>query len=387
MKTEKKNLWKVALLGLAVCMGSVSCSEDNSGDDPNPEMEITEAEMNTVIEGYVDNVVVPTYKDMLEKVTVLKNKVDAFAASGSQSDLEAACEAWRDAREPWEYSEAHLGGPATDLNLDPGMDTWPLDRAGINEIIASGDFSAVEGDSESNQMLRGFHTAEYLMFYDGKARVITEKQDDVDLSSTNVKNYLKIVVGDLARDTETLYKAWSEGLTNDAEWSTAYGKVLKDHSGAKGFSSAETVLAFMLGEEGGMANIANEVGEAKIGDPVNNYKEDEEKGLLSVESWYSWNSITDYSNNIKGVRNCYFGSRNGTISSASLSALVKKVDATLDTEVQEKINAAVAAIENIPAPFRNHLDVTKYPQVTAAQDACAEVVDVLKTVRTKLGAN
>ena len=389
MKTEmkKKSIWWAALLGLAVCMGNTSCSEDNNEDDPTDVTEITEAEMNAVITTYVDNVVVPTYKDMLDNVNALKEKVDAFAASGSQSDLEAACDAWRKAREPWEYSEAHLGGPATDLNLDPGMDTWPLDRSGINEIIASGDFSSVEGDSESNQMLRGFHTAEYLMFYDGEARVITEKQDNVDLTSTNVKNYLKIVVSDLARDTETLYKAWSEGLTNDSEWSTAYGKILKEHSGAKGYSSAETVLAFILGEEGGMANIANEVGEAKIGDPVNNYKEDPEKGLLSVESWYSWNSITDYSDNIKGVRNCYFGSRNGSISATSLSALVKKVDASLDTEVQTKINAAIAAIENIPAPFRNHLDVTLYPEVTAAQDACAEVVEVLKEVRTKLGAN
>ena len=63
------------------------------------------------------------------------------------------------------------------------------------------------------------------------------------------------------------------------------------------------------------------------------------------------------------------------------------MDTSLDTKVQEKINAAIAAIENIPAPFRNHLDVTKYPQVTVAQDACAEVVEVLKEVRTKLGAN
>lgn len=385
---KKKNVLVMAIMGLAVLFGNTSCSEDDNTDGPVTGSELTEEEMDGAITTYIDGVVIPTYKNMFDKVTILKNKVETFVSSGSQNDLEAACEAWREAREPWELSEAHLGGPATDLNLDPGMDTWPLDRSGINEIIATGNFGAIEGDEESNQMLRGFHTAEYLMFFDGKARIIGEKQDDVDLTSANVKNYLKIVVNDITRDTETLYKAWNEGLTDDAEWSTAYGKILKEHSGVKGFSSAETVLAFIVSEEGGMANIANEVGEAKIGDPVNNYKEDPEKGLLSVESWYSWNSITDYSNNIKGVRNCYLGSLDGkTVNASSLSALVKKVDASLDTKVQEKINAAIAAIENIPAPFRNHLDVTKYPQVTAAQDACAEVVDVLKEVRTKLGAN
>ncbi|MDD2952988.1 MAG: imelysin family protein [Parabacteroides sp.] len=384
---KKRNLFAVALLGLAIAFGGTSCSENNENPTPEDDTTITDAEMDAVISQYVNGVVLPTYKQMFDNVTAFKAAADKFVSSGTQADLDAACAAWRNARFPWEYSEAHLGGPATDLNLDPGMDTWPLDREGINQIIASGDFGKIEGNEETNQMLRGFHTAEYLIFYDGESRKIGSKTDDIDVSSNNVKRYLSVVSADLLRDTETLYKAWNEGLSDDADWSTAYGQVLIKHSGLKGYSSPNTVIGAMLSEEGGMGDIANEVGEAKIGDPVNNYKEDPEKGLLSVESWYSWNSLDDYANNITGVRNCYLGSLDGSVNTNSLSALVKKVDASLDTEVQTKINAAIAAIKNIPAPFRNHLDVTKYPQVTAAQDACAAVVDVLKTVRTKLNAN
>ncbi|WP_075558972.1 imelysin family protein [Parabacteroides timonensis] len=383
---KKRNFLAMAMLGLAVTFGFTACSEDNGGEEIIQGV-LSDEEMDAAINQYVNGVVLPTYKSMLENVTTFKAAVDKYVASGTQADLEAACTAWRNAREPWEYSEAFLGGPATDLNLDPGMDTWPLDKEGINQIIASGNFGAIEGDEESNQMLRGFHTAEYLIFYDGQARIIGTQQDDVDPTNANVLKYLSTVTSDLLRDTEELYKAWNEGLEGDQDFPTAFGQTLIQHNGGKGYSSPNAVLAFILSEEGGMANIANEVGEAKIGDPINYYKEDQEKGLLSVESWYSWNSIDDYAHNIEGVRNCYFGSLDGKVNENSLSALVKKVDASLDSEVQQKINAAIAAIRNIPAPFRNHLDVTKYPQVTDAQDACAEVVDILKSVRTKLDAN
>ncbi|MCL3852522.1 peptidase M75 [Parabacteroides sp. GYB001] len=384
---KKKNVLVMAMMGLAVLFCGTSCSEDENTDGPNNGSELTEEEMDAAIATYVDGIVLPTYKNMLDKVTIFKNKVDAFVASGNQNDLNVACQAWRDAREPWEFSEAHLGGPATNLNLDPSMDSWPLDKEGINTIIKSGDFSELEGYDDDNMELRGFHTAEYMLFFDGQPRDLSKIQDEIDLTNTNLKKYLQIVVNDILKDTETLYNAWAKGLEDDDTYSTPYGEALKKHDGTNGMTSAETVLATILSEEGGMANIANEVGEAKIGDPITNYKEDPEKGLLSVESWYSWNSITDYSNNIKGVKNCYLGSLDGKVNASSLSALVKKLDTSLDTKVQEKINAAIAAIENIPAPFRNHLDVTKYPQVTVAQDACAEVVEVLKEVRTKLGAN
>lgn len=385
---KKKNVLVMVMMGLAILFCGTSCSEDENTDGPDNGSVLTEEEIDAAIATYVDDIVIPTYKDMLDKVTIFKTKVDAFVASGSQEDLNIACQAWRTAREPWEYSEAHLGGPADVLNLDPSMDSWPLDKEGINGIIKSGDFSKLEGYEDKSMELRGFHTAEYMLFFDGQPRDLTKSQDELDLSNTNLKKYLQIVVEDIFKDTETLYNAWAKGLEGNDDYPTSYGEALKKHDSTYGKTSAEVVLSVILAEEGGMAAIANEVGEIKIGDPITNYKEDPEKGLLSVESWYSWNSITDYSNNIKGVRNCYLGSLDGkTVNASSLSALVKKVDASLDTKVQEKINAAIAAIENIPAPFRNHLDVTKYPQVTAAQDACAEVVDVLKEVRTKLGAN
>jgi hypothetical protein len=70
------------------------------------------------------------------------------------------------------------------------MDSWPLDLSGIVKVFNtsawadlewSGDYEEIpEGEEgtkhaqeiESAQSLRGFHTLEYLIFKDGKARTI-----------------------------------------------------------------------------------------------------------------------------------------------------------------------------------------------------------------------
>lgn len=125
----------------------------------------------------------------------------------------------------------------------------------------------------------------------------------------------------------------------------------------------------------GCCDIANEVGESKIGDPISKYEEGDVTGALyAVESWYSWHSIDDYSNNILSIRNSYYNTLDGTVASTSLSALVKSKNASLDAQVVAAINKAYNAIQSIPAPFRNHINSD---EAKAAQDACAELNTIL----------
>ena len=83
-------------------------------------------------------------------------------------------------RRPWETSEAFLFGPVDALQLDPNMDSWPLDQEGIENSLKSGNYDNEwnDGDSdeaiEAAQALRGFHTLEYLIFKDGKPRKTTK---------------------------------------------------------------------------------------------------------------------------------------------------------------------------------------------------------------------
>lgn len=138
-----------------------------------------DATLAPIVRQYVDAVVLPTYEQLAARNDALDSAVKAFKQSPSDANFTACANAWLEAREPWESSEAFLFGPVDELGLDPNMDSWPLDQSKIAQILKSQDFTNLnwkEDDSEdkisSAQDVRGFHTLEYLIFKDGKARTV-----------------------------------------------------------------------------------------------------------------------------------------------------------------------------------------------------------------------
>lgn len=220
---KKSTLFPILLMG--VSLSFFSCSDDDPDNNaqgwtfdllPNDTgTKPTEAQMSATVTQYVDHVVLPTYKDLLDKMTAYTAAVDKFVASNSQNDLSDACTAWRAARVPWEQSEAFLFGVADKGLYDPSLDSWPLDKNGIDKIIESGDFSNVDGDvdddedapADAPQNLRGFHTAERMLFDNGDPRQISKSP-----FSDNEKKYLQIVSKHMLKDVTALYNGWDKGL-------------------------------------------------------------------------------------------------------------------------------------------------------------------------------
>jgi predicted lipoprotein len=218
-----------------------------------------------------------------------------------------------------------------------------------------------------------------------------------DLSmNTEWINYATATASELLDDCIQLWAAWNgpSGVTGDdlariggsdffsqpGIGRNGYAEILKTAgAGNTAFPSQEDAIHTILID--GCANISTEVGSAKIGTPNGYAKEGNlENAVLEVESWYSWNSITDYSDNIISIKNGYCG-RRGAIGAAvnanSISAFVKTIDSDLDSEVNDAIDNAYKAIaEGMAAPFRNNLTGTK---VDAAIDACADLTEIIET--------
>lgn len=93
--------------------------------------------LQNIVNNYVDNVVVPTYRNLKEKNAELLAAVNAFVANPSNEGFDACSKAWLVARQPWETSEAFLFGPVATFGLDPNMDSWPLDQDAIVSIMNS----------------------------------------------------------------------------------------------------------------------------------------------------------------------------------------------------------------------------------------------------------
>ena len=147
----------------------------------NNESKIGDARLDAIVKQYVDAVVEPTYKSLKDKVAALVTAVATLNSNRTNANFTSACNAWLEARQPWETSEAFLFGPVADQGLDPNMDSWPLDQEGIVNVLKTGDWNQMDWSGEYDedntqqeeaQSLRGFHTLEYLLFKDGKAREI-----------------------------------------------------------------------------------------------------------------------------------------------------------------------------------------------------------------------
>lgn len=130
-------------------------------------------DFSLILSDYVDLTIIPTYKAMFDNSQLLLSASKAFQASKSKTDLEAAAEAWKATRAPWENSESFLFGPAGDKNLDPLLDSWPVDETQLSNVINSSQKLDATFVAEGlGYVTRGYHTVEYLIFREGEVREV-----------------------------------------------------------------------------------------------------------------------------------------------------------------------------------------------------------------------
>lgn len=354
-----------ALLLLSAC----SDDDDNTGGGI-----ITDTyDYSEILEAYVDNTVIPTYSDMKDNAMLLMDATATFKQTGSQTDVDAACNYWKSTRKGWERSEAFLFGPASSKNLDPLLDSWPLDQAQLDQVLAGSEELTTDYVRDAlGAVLRGFHTVEYLLFRDGAPRLssdITERE----------KAYLVAVTEVLRDDCINLWASWAGveagtdealileelGIAIDIPFSVEIKQAGK--SGSRYLSQTDAVDEILQG----MIDIADEVANGKIADPVGS------GNVLDVESWFSWNSLTDFKNNIRSIQNSYINGYNGSTPGVSLSDFVADLDVDLDARFVAQIDASLAALNDIPEPFRNNLSNTA--KVNAAMSAINGLKDILES--------
>lgn len=369
----KKALMLIVLAGMTLSFAA--CGNDNDEPDVNP----LDSKKTAIITQYVNAVVVPTYKSLADEANNLAALCEQLRQNPTQSKVNECCQTWIKARKYWELSEAFLYGAAADYNIDPHIDSWPLQKSQLDNILANSalitaldeEGAGADAFATLGYGLLGFHAVEYVLFRDGAARNVN------DISEAELI-YNAAVAQDLANQTVRLEASWA-GMDNitsakqkqleefELEPSFNYGENMKN-AGMTGNTLYKTQLAAMEQILTGASDISDEVGNTKITDPVNS------GNVLDVESWYSWNSIADFTDNIRSVRNAYYGSLDGSVNNNSMAAYVNKINATLDNNVRTAIDNALNEVSGMPAPFRNHLSKS---ETQKAVDACNALLNAL----------
>ena len=224
MKRIIKNLLYFALSILL--LGSVSCSEEKNDFSWEEQREIA---LQTAATTFVEKTVQPPYSTLADATLELadlctqietsakKNASTDIAVSGSLSTatkaiIEQACAKWYEARKQWELSEAFLYGAAADYNIDPHIDSWPLNatdlQALLDDPVRMGMMDA-EYAAGLGYGLLGFHAIEYMLFdHQIDASSTTGKARTSAFSRKEELVYLSAVAGDLANQCVRLEASW-----------------------------------------------------------------------------------------------------------------------------------------------------------------------------------
>ena len=342
---------RINFLIIAVCgMILMGCNGKNT---PVDNQETKETELQKAVRPYVENTVIATYSGMAsEGITLLDQCEDILDAVEDGKDytalMKSAGETWRRMRKYWEQSEAFLYGPAEKYDIDPHIDSWPLDYpemiALLNDPYRMGKIEEEGGAyvGKLDYALKGFHAAEFFLFSEGQPH-------ETNLTHAQAV-YLVGIAEDLTQCAIILEDCWAGSVSAEKE------KLITDEEGesmSKGENWGEYFINIQhplwktyqaVAEQivAGCVDIAGEVADLKLGNP---YRGSDNGGDSEyLESPYSRTSTTDFIDNIISIRNSYCGAKTGD---ASVSDYVKSKDAALDAEVRATIEESIRLIGEI----------------------------------------
>lgn len=432
-KTFQKAFLFVATMALS--LGFASCSDD---DDPVTESDVvTASELSAVANTYVNDIVNPTYKDLRDNAKVLKDACDnayanAKAGSLTDKDIEDACEAFKNARREWERSEAFLYGAATNNEIDPHIDSWPLDHdqlvealnnsdiiAGIQDVTTSPKF--IYAENKHFDSVIGFHGLEFVLFRNGAARTAAMlNANETEEGMTSVKGidelaFAAAVAGDIYNMTSLLQYGWNGDATlgswldSNCKWVVDGLKTIEGNTGAlssAGIGYGQFLLNatgnnawFPTWQEtlenvfvGGCSNICQEVYTQKLGQAyrvatghAGTTEDGEKESIDYIESPYSKRSFIDYQDNIYSIKNSLYGTRDVTATTPennSLMTIMKKYNYSGYNTLSTALNEAIASLESAKKSGTAFVDDPANAQVKT----CIDKINTLDDELNKAGS-
>lgn len=338
-------------LGIAAT-ATISCNKDDDNDTVD-----AAALKSEILQNVAANVCTKSYEDLSDKAGQLLTAVTTLNTTTTDDNLATCQNLWKSIRETWERSEAWLFGPVDVDKIDPRIDTWPVDFNDLNTVLASADEldeDYIESLDEDHDALRGFHPIEYLLWGQNGDKAAADLTD-------REKEYLLALAENLKKLADEVKTSWTGGYATSLATAGA--------SGNAEFPTTRVAFETIVDAMGG---ICDEVANGKMHEPFETQRPELE------ESPFAQNSITDFTNNIKGIMDIYQGKF--TEDGKGLEDLVRTYNLSLDNDIKTKHSTAIAALQAITDPFGEAI-ISQPSQVQTAMD---KINDLASTINEDL---
>lgn len=285
---------------------------------------------SSLVASIVTNVYLPTYDSIASRGAALSASLQTLSTTPTTPNLLAARAAWRAARVQYERNEGFAFGPLITQEIDPSIDSWPIDREGIDALINGSDPISKASLDVLDGTVKGFHGIEYILFGDGGARTAASL-------TARERTYLTAAGQSLAAKTQELADAWSPAGGNYA------GAITSPGTAGSVYVSQGAALQEVVN---GLVGPTEEVANSKIADPLQN-------GTAYEESAFSDNTLADLQNDLHGAYAVYVGGYGSSApaSGGGVSAIIAGQDPALDQLVRTQFADAFAALDAVQPSF------------------------------------
>ena len=331
------------------------------------------AELKALVTNVVNNVIIPTYTQLGDEAENMQQALGNIDVNNlTQAQIDECCRAFKAARKLWEQSEAFLGGAASDKDIDPHIDSWPLNRVDLHTLLLNLQNTGKVAEDLDESVL-GFHALEFILFRDGKNRTVADFQGKdtykgfTDIKGSTELKYAETVLEDLVAHVYALQCSWegqtagnaeryskadalglNDGLTTEKGKSYGWNMLNAGDAQSTFADFSEVAQQLLSMAEGSCAGICDEVASKKIARPFSG-------GDVSyVESPFSYNSISDFADNIRSINNIWYGKMGGSavnMAENSFAAYFSKYYPNTSATVSTAIINMIAKIEAMPYPF------------------------------------
>lgn len=345
----KQNFLSLSLLSLLLISG---CKKE----EVITETDNTQLEQN-ILNDFASVLVYPNYVEIYSRSLTMQNLIQEFVSQPSDSILELTRQAWKDTRSQWELSESYIFGPVEDFNYDPMMDSWPINHVDMDSLLATTSPLTPADIDALPTSLKGFHPIEYLIFGNTGIRMAS------DFTPRELEYLLSLSLN-LTSITSDLKDSWDPAISGNftVELTTA-------GNGSTRFASRKDAFITIVNA---MIGICDEVANGKMEEPF------VAQDSLLEESQFAHNSTTDFTNNIRGVKNAYMCTyfNDGT----GLNELVAALNLSLDNKIKAEIDAAINSFSAIDENYGSAI----YNQPVQILNTQAKINDLKETLETDL---
>jgi predicted lipoprotein len=296
----------------------------------------SEAPQQRALERTVEQVVVPTYRELSERTSALAELLSALGPGASAQDLAVVREAYREARAPLEEADAFAFGPAVQLNASSLLDHFPIDPAQIEAQLAGSAELTASSFLSLRPSARGLHAVEYLLFPEHDlAREAALLQDSV--AGARRRQYLSLAGTLVAQSARELYAAWARG---QGEYGRRFAQPGQRDSV---LATAQAGIDMLLMES---VFLSEHVADTELGRPRRRPVK-VEAAAPERESERAGMALADVRASLRGMQNVYRGARDD-LPGASISGLVHSRQPSADARVKAAFEAAELAIAELP---------------------------------------